>query len=425
MHEKFLHYIWLYKLYNQSNLQTCCGQSVEVIHPGFSNNNDGADFFNAKVKLNGILWAGNIEVHKNASDWYVHQHHKNKNYDNVILHVVDCFDKETLSSSGENIPVLVLEYQPMVYEQYDRFLTGSHWLRCADRLNLVKEIEFRMWLQRLLVERLENKMNTVVRILESTKYNWDEALYQMLLRGFGFGINGDAFELLAKSLPLKIILKYSNDIELVEALLLGQAGFLEHPFDDEYMTSMNKHYVFLKNKHQLKPIGNHLWCFLRLRPTNFPAIRISQLAQLLVKQKGCFGAMLDKEKLIEIMQMLSVDVSGYWDTHYMPDKSSKKIKKKLGGTSKKLLIINALIPFLFVRARILGSDELENKVLTWLSELSPERNSIIETWKKYEIIPKSAGDSQALIYLSNYYCKLKKCLQCKIGHQLMVINCKE
>jgi hypothetical protein len=425
MREEFLHYVWLYKQYNQTNLKTHCGQSVEIIHPGVPNTNAGADFFNAKIKLNGTLWAGNIEVHKKASDWYGHQHHTDKKYDNVILHVVDSFDKETFSSSGESIPTLVLQYYSSVYERYDQFISNGHWLRCSDKLHLVNKFELKLWFQRLVVERLESKEDMVVRVLESTKYDWDEAFYRLLFRGFGFGINGDVFERLAKSTPLKIILKYTDQVELIESLLLGQAGFLERAFDDEYMVRMDKHYAFLKNKHHLIPLEDHLWRFLRIRPTNFPIIRISQLSHLLVKLKGCFGKMLNEEDLSKIEHFLSVGVSSYWELHYLPDKAAKKNKKKLGETSKKLLIINVLIPFLFAKARMFGSDKEEGRVFKWLSEILPEKNSIIDVWVENEIMPINAGDSQALIYLSNQYCKLKKCLQCRIGHQLLVINRKE
>ncbi len=420
--EEFLQYIWLHKLFNQTNLTSECGQKIEIIHPGDYNTHAGPDFFNAKIKIGGTLWAGNVEVHSVASEWESHNHHNNKAYDNVILHVVDVNDSESSNSIGKVIPVLRLKYSENQLKNYRQLNNSAEWLACASHLNNIHAFEISAWIQRILIERLEHKTEDIVRILEQTKNNWDETFYRMLFRCFGFGVNGLPFELLAQSIPLKILLKYCNNQLLLEALLFGQAGFLSNQFNDEYLNNLKREYDFLKHKHQLLAVDNHLWKFLRLRPSNFPTIRIAQLASLLNKMKGMFGMIINEEDVKKVESQLQVEVSLYWQDHYVMQKQSTKSRKKLGVNSKNLIIINTIIPYLFAYGKMTGDERYTKRSLDWLSRLKAEKNAIIKEWETHEIQVINAGDSQALIYLSNNYCKAKKCLRCRIGHKVLAIN---
>lgn len=419
MQEEFLHYIWYHRLYQQINLKTACGQSLEVIHPGDPNNHAGPDFFNAKIKMNETLWSGNVEVHSSSSEWQDHHHHKDKAYDNVILHVVKNNNALTYRTTGEVVPVLEMSYPECLWQQYLQFKNSNHWMACGEKISRVNSFEISLWIQRILIERLEYKMIDIQRLLALTTQNWDETFYRYLFRSFGFGVNGDPFELLAQSLPLNVLLKYGNNIQLVEALLFGQAGFLDQPFEDDYLVQLSADYKFLKQKHQLKSLESYTWKFLRLRPSNFPTIRLSQLAHLLVKLRGVFGLLINESEIKTVQKYLQVEVSSYWQEHYMFQKKSAKSTKRIGSNSKNLIIINTIIPYLFAYGKIVGDQKYSKRALDWLSILKPEKNAILEKWKEKEIEIKNAGDSQALIYLSNYYCKPKKCLQCRIGHKLL------
>lgn len=422
MHEEFLHYIWKHKLYSYKNLKTECNQELEVIHPGDYNSNAGPDFFNAKIKLGTTVWAGNVELHTKASDWSLHQHQTDKAYNNVILHVVDEVDDEVRNEQGIVIPAFQLKYSSAILSEYHSLKLTENFIPCSDKICKVNSFEISMWMQRMLIERLEDKMKSIQKILSQSINNWDEVFYRVLFRSFGQGVNGDPFEMLANSISLSVLLKYCGDLSLVEALLFGQAGFLEGKFGDEYALKLQKDYRYIKQKHQLTPIKNHLWRFLRLRPANFPTIRISQLANLLVKFKGVFGELINASSTSDLENSLTANTSAYWQSHYVFEKESKRRAKKLSKSSIQIIILNTIIPYLFTYGRIRNEEAFENKALKWLSELKVEENTIVRQWKMNEIAVKSAGDSQALIYLFNNYCKHKRCLYCRIGHQVLALK---
>ncbi len=422
--EDFLHFIWKQKLYNQNDLRTTDNQQLEIINPGEVNHDAGPDFFNAKIKINGILWAGNIEVHHDVNDWKLHNHHKDKAYDNVILHVVARGNGQTHRTNGEEIPVLLLTWSDKLWYSYLALRNQSDWLACSGKLADVNSFEWSFWKERMLVERLESRSMQIKEVLKATTSNWDETFYRILFRSFGFGVNSEPFELLARSIPLTVLLKYSDNVKIIEALLYGQAGFLNEAFYDDYLKDLKREYHFIRQKHQLCPLEKHIWKFLRLRPSNFPTIRISQLAHLIVKVKGLFGAFVNEENLDVILDLLDVDVSEYWEMHYLPDRKSEKIFKNLGISSKNLIIINTIIPYLFSYGKNTQNHVFEDRAMDWLNLLKPEKNAIISKWKANEILVKNAGDSQALIYLSNNYCKKKKCLHCNIGHKVLTIKAK-
>ncbi len=427
MHEQFLHYLWKHKLYTSINLTTECNQMVEVIHPGDYNTNAGPDFFNAKIKLNDILWVGNVEVHSKASEWQLHQHNVDEAYNNVILHVVEDADERTVNAQGKDVPIIKLQYRASLGHTYTELTNSPVEIACSSHLKNVSEFEMTLWMQRLLVERLEQKTEEILLIRNKTVNHWDEVFYILLFRSFGQGINGLPFELLAKSIPLITLLKYCDNISMVEALLFGQSGMLsDDKVKDDYYLSLVKNYQYLQNKHKFTPIDKSLWKFLRLRPVNFPTIRLAQLAQLLVKLRACFGKLIEAEQLCDIEIYTTVEASSYWENHYVFGKESRKISKPLSSVFKRGIVLNAIVPYLIAYAKGNGNEAYQEMAIKWLNTLKPETNSILNQWKKHGIGIKNAADSQALIFLFNYYCKSKRCLHCRIGHHVLATknNCE-
>ena len=327
--EAFYHFVWQHKLYRQEDLKTVGGETIEVIHPGFLNHDAGPDFFNAKVKINAVLWAGNVEIHTKSSDWHTHQHQSNKAYDNVILHVVAEYSTAISNSSGCEIPTLELHVLPYVFTHYEELINQKHTIACHDKLQHIDPFFLSHFQDRLVSERLERKSEPIQQILRMSHGDWEATLLQTLCRNFGFGVNADTFERLGKSITPKIIAKHRDQLLQLEALLFGQAGFLEEELDDSYFNGLKKEYQFLKAKYALQPLDKHLWKFLRLRPGNFPTIRIAQLASLLHQNDELLHTIIN-EDLKSITKTLSTGTSDYWETHYLFGKPSNKRQKNLG-----------------------------------------------------------------------------------------------
>lgn len=421
MPEEFLQYIWENRLFFSERLTTTTGERLEIINPGKRNSDAGPDFFNAKVKIEKTTWAGNIEIHSKASDWNKHRHQHDKAYDNVVLHVVENADNEITRTNGELIPTLELQYPAQLAQNYRDLLEAKTWIPCADHFYKTDPIVLQLGFNRLMIERLENKTKEILLRLEQNNNNWNETFYQMLARMFGFKVNAIPFELLAKSLPAGILGKHNNNLFQLEALLFGNAGLLNSQLlGDDYFLQLREEYSFLYKKYKLKPIGGHLWKFLRLRPVNFPTVRIAQLAALLNGTEFLFSKILDAKTIDSLKKLFKVKASAYWDLHYNFNRQSKrKVIKELGDSSVQVLIINVVIPFLFVYGEKQNKNELKNRALDFLERLPPESNSIIAQWAKLGIQARSAFESQALLQLKNCYCETKKCLNCHIGVKLV------
>ncbi|MFN4235402.1 MAG: DUF2851 family protein [Bacteroidia bacterium] len=419
MTEDLLHFIWKFQLFNQSELVTFSGEKIKVIHPGLPNTHAGPDFFNAKIKIGDTLWAGNIEIHVKTSDFIKHQHSTDKNYDNLILHVVYENDLPELKF---NYPVFELKnYIPeKIISIYNQFLIAKTWIPCENNLKQVNEINYSNWIQRLAIERLERKSHEVELLLTQFNNDWQQVLFIQLAKAFGFKVNALPFELWAKSLPYQLLLKHRNNPLQIDALIFGQAGFLDDDFNnDSYFNLLKTEYNFLKNKYALTPIDKHLWKFLRLRPRNFPTIRLAQLSEIIKTQNNLFSAFIDALSTKEIMKIFKVNVSEYWQTHFLFSQTSEKLNKPLGEKSAEILIINAIVPVLFAYSNFTAKEELKEKALSILENLNPEKNSIIENWNKLGIRSNSAIDTQGLLELKNEYCSQKKCLNCSIGNYIL------
>ena len=421
MREDFLHYLWRYKRFDFLNLQTTDNQLVEIVEFGEHNQNAGPDFLNARLRIGETLWAGNVEMHLNASEWLAHKHDEDAAYDNVILHVVMDEDKIIFDRNKQRLACLVLK--PYITENllgtYQKLLHNAHWIPCQHHFFTVSDLVKSAWQSRLLVERLEEKIAVFETSFYQNKQHWEETFYQALAKNFGVKINDLPFELLAKSLPLLTLAKHKDSLFQIEALLFGQAGMLQEAFEDDYPKRLQKEYFYLQKKLQLEPISASMWKFSKLRPGNFPTIRIAQFATLVHHSVHLFSKILEAKNTKSIQDLFEIKLSDYWNEHYVFDKTSKKISKTLGKDTVNLLIINTIAPFLFLYGKIKNDEVYKDNAIAFLEELAPEKNTIIEGWQDLGLKPSSAAETQSLLQLKNKYCNAQKCTQCAIGIAIM------
>ncbi len=425
MNEDFLHYLWKYKLLS-TQLKTHTGEEIDILFAGIHNSNAGPDFLEAKVKINGVLWVGNVEIHKRTSDWFRHHHELDKAYDSIILHVVYQKDKDLFRTNGEEIPQLEIQgkFDESIWDKYQYFLQNKNWIACEKNIVDVPRIKINAWMDRLIVERMEKRADEIKARLVKTKGNWEQSFYETIARNFGFHVNAFGFEALAQSLPLNIIAKQKNNKFQLEALLYGQAGLLQTHFVGDYPRKLQNEYEFLKNKFNLLPLSKTMWKFARMRPGNFPSVRIAQFADLLYKSHHLFSKILEIENSKDFYKLFTVEVSDYWKTHYVFDKESIKRDKKISKQSINLILINTIIPFLYYYGKERGKEELLNRALKFLEQIPGEKNQIIHQWEKLGFSVQSAFNTQALIHLKKEYCTKKKCLECGVGVYLLK-SCKQ
>ncbi len=422
MNEKLLHFIWKFRLFEQQDLCTTGGEKIEIVHQGTYNTDAGADFQNAKIRIVKTLWAGNIEIHVNSKDWFAHKHEQDASYNNVILHVVyESAGRIASRKNGETIPTLELKSRinTNTLYRYEELAKRKTWIPCAKFFKEVDEFTTKNFLERLSIERLENKVAQINLLLADSENDWENVMFQMTGRYFGASINKDPFFLLAKSLPVKVWAKHQNDLLQMEALLFGQAGFLEEKFDDEYPNRLRKEYLYLKRLHYLQPLKKEVWKFLRLRPSNFPTLRLAQLAALMNKEVKLFSAIREAKNTKAIHQLFEVDVSDYWLNHYQFDKPSKKVNSHLGAAMKNTLLINAVAPVLFAYGKYKDNDAYCDKAIALLEKCEAESNSIITGWKKLNLSATNAYETQAMLQLKNEYCDRFNCLNCAIGTRIL------
>lgn len=420
MTEDFLHYLWVNSLFAKDKLFTKQAEPIEVIHPGVANTDSGPDFFNARVKIGKTIWVGNVEIHTRSSDWLKHNHHTDKAYDSVILHVVESCDSQVKRVSGEEVPTLELKYDKRLLDNYLKLISGNSWIPCQDKIGDLEDLFIQNWMDRLATERLELKSDDILKRLDKNLNDWEETLYQFAGRSFGFRLNSQPFELLTQSIPLKYLLKHSDNLFHIEAMLFGQAGFLNAETGDEYYMHLKKEYDFFKAKFSLKPIEHHLWKFLRLRPSNFPTIRIAQLSYLIFYQQNLFSKLIEARSLQTIRNLFQLKTSEYWNSHYLFNKEAVIREKRFGKQAIDSLLINAVIPVIFSYGRLISGDSHKNLALELLQSIKPELNSIVTAWKQNKIYAQNAMDTQALIQLKNFYCNHKKCLKCAIGNKILL-----
>jgi hypothetical protein len=423
MTEELLIFLWKHKLYAPESLVVSDGSTMEVIHPGDHNRDAGPDFFNTRIKTGNTIWAGNAEVHVKASDWIKHDHNSNAAFQNVILHIVAENDMEITDIRGEPIPVITLRFNEAILAQYNYLLENRSWVSCARQLPSVDSFIISLWLEKLGIERLEAKTQEISVHLEQTQNNWEEVLYRMIMKSFGFHLNSQTFEYLAKSLPYKILEKHSESLLHTEALLYGQAGMLNEllPYDD-YFLKIQKEYRFLAKKFGLRPLQRHLWKFLRMRPGNFPTIRIAQIASFIHHHPRLFASVREATSVEELVMLFGSPTSIYWNNHYLFGKVSKPKEKTIGAVSIESILINSVIPVLFIYGKKSGLEQFQNNALDFLAMLNCEKNSITENWQKLGIKAKNAFHTQALLQLKKCYCDKHLCLDCSIGNKILAMS---
>jgi len=424
MQENFLHYIWKHKKFDTSNLKTINGEPITLFSVGQHNLDSGPDFFNSQIKINNQLWAGNVEIHVKSSDWFVHNHENDKAYDNVILHVV--WEHDTEVYRKDNRPIDTLELKTYVskatLENYEKlFSVSQKWINCEKDFASVDNFKIESWLERLYFERLERKAIDIENLLKQSTNNWEAVLFKMLSKNFGLKVNGDSFLSIANSFDFSVLKKSQAKLESIEALLFGQAELLESDFQDTYYLKLQNEYKFLKQKFNLNNTGVVSPKFFRLRPPNFPSIRLSQLAKLYFSHHNLFAAIIETNTIKEFYKLFTVEASSYWETHYMFGKTSKLSRKKLTKQFVDLLLINTIIPIKFSFAKYKSKD-INDEIIKLIKEISTEKNSIVVAFNRLKPVSKSAIQSQALIQLKANYCDMNKCLQCEIGNVLLTRN---
>lgn len=422
MQEDFLHYIWQHKKFDIFHLKTTQNEELQIVSVGQHNTNSGPDFFNAQLKIGEQLWAGNVEIHIKSSDWFVHNHEQDTTYDNVILHVVWEHNCDVFRQDNSEIPTLELRnhINKKLFENYKTlFSNQNRWINCENDFAQVDTFIIDNWLERMFLERLERKSNTIQDLLIDSKNNWEVVLFKLLAKNFGVKVNGDAFFSLAHSINFSIIRKVQSKPEQLEALLFGQAGLLEVEVQDPYYLNLVKEYQFLKQKFQLDNLHVLPLQFFRLRPPNFPTIRLSQLAMLYHRHQNLFSKVMALQTLEELYEVFDVSTTTFWNTHYTFEKQSKASIKKLTKSFIDLLVINTILPLKFCYAKH-GGQQVEEQIIDIANGITSEDNSIIKAFNSLKKVSHSALQSQALIQLKAEYCDKNKCLHCAIGNAIFI-----
>jgi hypothetical protein len=420
MKEDLLQTIWKLKRFDLHNLTCTSGEKLQIINFGNHNFNAGPDFLDANVIIGDKQWFGSVEIHIKSSDWNLHNHQLDPAYNNVILHVVYLHNKEIKNQNNQTIPTLELNnrIELDIIENFENLFSNSSLIPCSQSIATVDQSKIKIFLSRLLVERLESKAQKIIELLEASKNDWEHVCYKLILKYMGLKVNAEAFDTLSNYLPYKMISRVSSNLFQTEALILGHAGLLETCYD-VYSEKLAKEYNFLKSKFKLNPMTGVQWNFGKLRPSNFPSLRMAQIASIYHHTPKLFRSIISNPDRTHLDQILSHQASSYWDTHFIPGKLSKNRFKNIGHQTRMLLIINAFIPLIFTYAYVTSNELLKEKALDLYFKIPAERNKIISQWKKHGLIYHSASETQALIELKTQYCDNFQCLRCQIGRNIL------
>ncbi len=420
--ENILQFIWKYQLFRKVELRTLSGKELQIKRVGLQNFNEGPDFENAFLSIDGIGWVGNVEIHTTSSEWNNHNHQSNPVYNNVVLHVVNQYDVEIKREDGTIPETLVLEslIEAKVLERYDSIMNSMHWIPCEKLIHTVDPFYIQQWFGTLLFERFISKSAYILKLLDEYRGDWEEVSYIMLARSFGFGVNADAFEQLARILPSGLIRKYSPDRTAIEALVFGQAGMLGVDFQEEYPLHLQKEFSYLRKIHKLKPMESVSWKFLRMRPSGFPTIRLAQFAALCSSINHFFALIIEIENLnLWRVRFNALIINEYWSTHYHFKKETARHNTTLGKGAIDLILINTIALLLFSYGKYVGDSSFMDRSVLFLECIKPENNRIIQKYTELQIRVQSSADTQALKQLKISYCDKKRCLNCEIGSQII------
>ena len=420
MKEDFIHYVWNYKKFDFSNLKTTQNENLTIINSGFYSQLAGPDFFNGQIIIENQKWAGNIEIHIKSSDWYLHNHEKDENYDSVILHVVWEHDTPIFRKDNTEIPVLEIKNYVSIEElhNYQSLLTPKSWIFCEKQLNQVDDFVIKNWQERLFFERLERKSKPIEIVLKETENDWEAVLFTMLAKNFGLNTNGESFFKIAKSITFSLIRKEALEVLYLEALLFGQANMLPTNAEDTYVKELKSWYDYISLKYKIAKPSIVAVQFFKHRPDNFPTIRLAQLAMLYHLQRNLFSKIIAATTVQELYVIFNLSVSDYWKTHYNFDKESHKKNKSLTNSFIDLLLINTIIPIQFAYLKSIGKENPE-QIINFLSTIPAEKNSIVDKFSTFGLKATNAFEAQSLLQLKNEYCNNKKCLNCAIGLNLL------
>lgn len=418
--ERLLQFIWQHQYFNRMELQTSAEEPLQIIYPGRWNGHQGPDFLEARIRIADTLWVGSIELHLKAGSWQKHAHHTDRNYENVILHVV--WDNDD-PGCAPGIATLVLSDRVpgILLQQYKTWMDSEAFVPCAARAGEVGELVWLAWRQRLIVERLVRRAALAELALQRSQWDWEELCWQMLARNFGLPVNGEAFEELACSLPLKVLGRHKGQLQVIEALLLGQAGLLEGDWDEDYPGELRRLYAFYKLKYGLQPISQPVH-FLRMRPPAFPTLRLAQLAALVCRRGRLFSEIIHAEALANLTAILAVAASRYWETHFRLGQPAPAQSKIIGTTMAANLVANTIVPLLFTHGLYHQCEAEKARAIDWLHQLPPEVNVITRRFMQLGVTNATAADSQALMELKVCYCDKRRCLDCAIGNALLRTN---
>jgi hypothetical protein len=421
MNEDFLQYVWKHKMFSKVDFKTTDNENLTILKSGLHNKNAGPDFLNAQLKIEDQIWVGNVEIHLKSSDWYLHNHEIDANYDAVILHVVWENDAVVFMRNNKPIPTLILKdavHKGVLDNYKNLFSMPIKWIPCQNTIATIDEFTFDNWKECLIFERLERKSGEITILLAQEKNNFEAVLFQLLAKNFGLKVNGDSFLRLVQSIDFSILQKTSFDVHQFAALLFGQAGFLEDEVEDVYHHQLKTTYKYLSHKYKLQPIPNKQFSFFRMRPNNFPTIRIAQLVALFHKHQNLFSKLIAMQDLKDFYALFSVEIPLFWKTHYNFESISKSSPKKLTKSFVDLLIINTIIPLKFLYQK--SSQEIDEEFfLEILKKMKPEKNNIISKFSDIGVAAKNALETQALLELKNNYCAPKRCLECAIGSSIL------
>jgi hypothetical protein len=417
MKERLLQFIWQEKFFQLNNLVLETGEQLIIHDPGIWNHDQGPDFLNARILLDGTTWAGNVEIHVKSSQWYQHRHQTDPSYNNVILHVVWENDAPRLSAS---LPTLVLQHRvsAILLDRYEQLMQSGGQLVCQEWLPEITNDYWAGWKQQLILQRIQRKAKDLLNLYKSCNHNWNDACWCWMARYMGSVVNGDFFEQVAKSLPSRIMARHKDQVIQLEALLLGQANQLKESNPDPYVQLLQREYQFLQHKYQLPELHGRMQK-LRMRPTAFPEVRLAQLAMLWHKQGMFSRSWLEAEKLSDIKRTLDITANDFWHYHFTLDEASPYQPKHTGEELIQQLLINVIIPFLYAAGVHQQQPALQQKAINWLSSLPAERNALIKQWQRAGATSETALESQALIELKKYYCEARRCLDCSIGRYLL------
>lgn len=426
--EGLLHYIWKHRLLGTTVLQTTLGEPVEVISPGLHNTNAGPDFFNAKVRIGGQMFVGNVEIHLRASDWYAHHHDQDAAYDNVILHVVEQSDRLCQTRQGRTLPQMVVAVPSDIARQYSELMQTDHYPPCHRAIPTIPKLTTHAWLSALQTERLERKTNDLLQRLHRCDDSWEQTWFVQLARSFGFGINSDAMEQWAVTIPLNQLAHHRDNLLQVEAIFYGQAGLLnpenltphqqQQAQNDAYFLQLRQEYTYLQHKLCLPTPPRLPWRYLRLRPQNFPTVRLSQLAWLYFANKANLSQVVSLDDLKPLREALQTQATPYFQTHYLFGADSRQSVRHLSTATLNLILINTLCPVLFAYGRFLRNEQLAERAIRFMEQLPAEDNHIVRMWRECGLCVDTAADTQALIQLKNEYCDRHDCLRCRFAFHL-------